>query len=203
MKELKGVKYLHLNIRGLLPKFELLEEDFLDGSIDVMCLTETWLKRGIPDSLICNPRVNLIRHDRTTINSVTGNCKTGGGIVVYLKKGINYEVFDSDSVCTNDVELSVKISVNGNKKQMLITVYRLPSGNVSKAIGILSGCFEKFNDKFNSTEFVMMGDMNINYLEKKCKQVKLLKAFEKQFGLSQLIQSATRVTAQKGTLIDL
>lgn len=32
---------------------------------------------------------------------------------------------------------------------------------------------------------------------------KILKAFEKLFGLSQLIHDATRVTVQKSTLIDL
>lgn len=55
----------------------------------------------------------------------------------------------------------------------------------------------------NSTEYLIMGDLNINYFDKKCRQVKTLKSFEKQFGLSQTIKTATRVTRQKSTLIDL
>lgn len=202
IKNLKGVKYLHLNVRSLLPKFQLVEEDFLNGSFDIVCFTETWLKKGIPDSLICNPDYNLIRHDRTITNQVTGLSKTGGGIVIYLKKFIIYEI--CDSVCTKDLELCIaKLSVGGNKKQVLIVTYRPPGGNVTRAIDILTGFFDKYNDKYNDTEFIMMGDMNINYLDKRCNQAKSLNNLGKQFGLVQLIKDATRVTLQKSTLIDI
>lgn len=135
---------------------------------------------------------------------MTGQGKTGGGIVVYLKKGIIYEIVDKECVCTNDIELSViKLMVNGNKKQVLLVVYRPPSGNVANAVNIITGCAEKFSDKYNNTEYVIMGDLNINYLDKRCCQVKLLKSFEKQFGLSQVINEPTRVTLQRETLIDL
>lgn len=194
---------MHLNIRSLLPKFQLFEDDFLDGSVDMVCLTESWLKKGISDSLVCNLNYNLIRHDRTTLNPVTGVCKTGGGIVIYLKKGITYEVCDVDLICTYDIELSVvKLTINGNKKQLLITAYRPPSGNPSRGIEKLISCLKKFNNKYNSSEFVIMGDLNINYSDKRCKHVKLLKVLEKQFGLNQLIKEPTRVTDQK-TTIDL
>lgn len=60
---------------------------------------------------------------------------------MYLKKLIIYEV--SDSVCTNDIELCmVKISISGNKKQILITAYRPPGGNVAKAVDTL--CLDNF-----------------------------------------------------------
>lgn len=202
LKDLKGVKYVHLNVRSLLPKFQLLEEDLLDGSFDVICLTETWLKKGIPDCLICNQNYNLIRHDRTTLSPVTDLCKTGGGIVVYLRKGIVYEI--CELLCTGDLELCItKLSINNNKKQVLFTVYRPPGGNSERALDILSGFCDKYHDKYNNTELLILGDLNINYLDKRCKQVKLLKSLEKQFGLTQTIETATRVTLQKGTLIDL
>lgn len=135
---------------------------------------------------------------------MTGGCKNGGGIAVYLRKGIIYEVVDLESKCTGDIELCVvKLSINGNKKQVLIVVYRPPGGNVTSAIDILTGCLENFNDKYNRTEYVILGDLNINYLDKRCHQVRLMKGIEKQFGLSQVIVGPTRVTPQKDTLIDL
>lgn len=186
----------------MLPKFQLLEEDFLDGSWDVVSFSETWLKRGIPDSLICSQNFNLIRHDRTTLNSVTGVCKTGGGIAIYLKKSITYEI--CDLICTDDIELCItKLSVNSNKKQVFLVVYRPPGGSVERALDVLSGYFEKYSDKYGGVEFLMMGDLNINYLDKRCRQAKSLKTLEKQFGLIQTIKSATRVTLQKSMLIDL
>lgn len=156
------------------------------------------------DSLISNENYCTIRHDRTGFNPVTGMIKMGGGIIVYLKKGITYELFETKSICTKDIELCVlKLSAYGNKKQMLIVVYRPPNGNVTDAMNALSSCVEKFKDKYNRTEYVIMGDMNIDYLNKKCSQVKLLKGLEKQFGLTQIIEHPTRVTLQKTSLIDL
>lgn len=154
--------------------------------------------------MISNPNYYLIRQDRSITNPVTGLSKTGGGIVVYLKKGIIYEIVDKECVCTNDIELCVvKLTVNGNKKQVLLVVYRPPNGNVANAVNTISSCAEKFSDKYNNTEYVIMGDLNINYLDKRCSQVKLLKSLEKQFGLLQVINEPTRVTLQKDTLIDL
>lgn len=115
-----------------------------------------------------------------------------------------YEVFDSDCVCSDDIELRVvKLSINGNKKQILIVAYRPPGGNVANAINALSSCVEKFGDRYSNTEYVILGDLNINYLNKKSCQVKLLKGLEKQFSLTKVIEEPTRVTPGKNTLIDL
>lgn len=104
----------------------------------------------------------------------------GGGIVVYLRKGIIYELAESESICTKDIEICVlKLSAYGNKKQILIVVYRPPNGSVPDAINSLSTCIGKFKDKYNRTQYIIMGDLNINYMDKKCSQVKLLKGLEK------------------------
>lgn len=121
--------------------------------------------------------------------------------MIYVKKSIIYEI--CDLICTDDIELCItKITVNNNKKQVLITTYRPPGGNVGKALDTLSGYLDKYRDKYNM-EFLVMGDMNINYLDIRCRQVKLLKALEKQVGLTQIIKEATGVTLQKSTLIDI
>lgn len=167
-------------------------------------MTETWLKTGIPNGLISSFEYNVLRYDRTITNFVTGVCKSGGGIVVYLKKGIIYETLESVSVCNSDIEMFVvKITPYGNKKQILIVVYRPPSGNTANAINALTSCVNTFYDKYNNSEYVIMGDMNINYLNKRCCYVKLLKGFEKQFGLSQVIKDPTRFMPTNETLIDL
>lgn len=195
---------IHLNIRSLLPKFQLFKEDFLDGDFDIVCLTETWLKSGIPKSLISSVNYNIVRQEPTITNSVTGLCKTGGGIVVFLKSGITYEICESNCTCTVGIELCViKLSYSGNKNQILIVAYRPPSGNVTNAINTLTCVAERVNDKFNNTEYVILGDLYINHQNKKCCHVKLLKGLEKQLSLTQIIETPTGVTLEKETLIDL
>lgn len=97
----------------------------------------------------------------------------------------------------------VKASVNGNKKQVLIVVCTPPNGNVANAISLLLNCVDTFSDRYNNTEYVITGDMNINYLNKRCCHAKSLKGLEKQYGLSQVIGDPTRVTLNNETLIDL
>ena len=46
-------------------------------TIDVCCITETWLKPTIPSSLLCPPNFSIIRKDRT-------NCR-GGGVAILCR----------------------------------------------------------------------------------------------------------------------
>ena len=53
LKKQKGLKIVHLNIRSLFKKKDSLEYDLLDGSTDILGLSETWLKDKIPNSTRC------------------------------------------------------------------------------------------------------------------------------------------------------
>ena len=43
----KGVKILHLNVRSVLPKIDQLRALFSDSKLDIVTLSETWLKGHI------------------------------------------------------------------------------------------------------------------------------------------------------------
>lgn len=91
VKGYKGVIFIHLNIRSMLGKFDLFCHDFLDGSFDVVGLSETWMKPSLPNSLIMYPGYNLIRKDRN-VDSSLSKPKHGGGLCLYLKAGISFEI---------------------------------------------------------------------------------------------------------------
>lgn len=134
----------------------------------------------------------------TTEQSLTYGCKTGGVIAFFLRKGIIFEVMEAETICTEDIEICVvKLSANGNKIQIFIVLYRPPGGSVTNAIKLLTGGIEHFNILDNRTEYVILRDLNIDYLDKKCNQLKSLKGIEKQFGLSQIISDPARVTPKK------
>lgn len=77
-KSRKGLKICHNNIRSLLPKFNEFENTYLDGKIDVVGISESWLHKYIDDNLVSNKCYDLIRNDR--------ECKKGGGTCFYVKK---------------------------------------------------------------------------------------------------------------------
>ena len=47
LSETKGFKIIHIKIRSLLPKIEQLKILFAHSKIDVISVSETWLKPGI------------------------------------------------------------------------------------------------------------------------------------------------------------
>ena len=80
----KGLKFVHINVRSLLPKIDLIRTDLLTSDIDILTISETWLRPSVPDGLIMANNYSLHRLDR----SVNGNHKSsGGGICIYIKDG--------------------------------------------------------------------------------------------------------------------
>lgn len=165
MKTRKGATFIHLNIRSLLGKFDLFSHDFLDGTFDIIGLSETWLKPGFPDSLVSKDGYNLIRKDRDCTNKIN-KLKQGGGLCLFVKTGISIETIDliENESLKCDIEwVCVKVGIGGNKKQVILLVYRPPCGRVSNAIDALRNMIEIIGEKFANCEKLVMGDFNINY----------------------------------------
>lgn len=176
IKNNKGVKIVHLNIRSILPKFTLLKESFLDDSFDVVMLSETWMQQSIPSNLIGVSDYNLVRKDRQ-IN------KRGGGLCIYLRDNIVYEqLLPLLEGCDKDLEwLCLKISLGGHKKQIMLLLYRPPNGNPQQAISYLRACLEFFQSEHRNCELTIMGDLNIKYNNNRCPYVKSIKLLETLF----------------------
>ena len=64
---------MHLNIRSLIGKIDLIHAEY--NTYDIICLSETWLNRDIPNKDIMIPGYHIpIRRDRLT---------RGGGVAIY------------------------------------------------------------------------------------------------------------------------
>jgi hypothetical protein len=66
----KGLGFMHVNIRSLLPKFVLLT-----------AVSESWLRKATKNSEISIPNYNTFRQDRTA---------KGGGVAIYCTKVLSY-----------------------------------------------------------------------------------------------------------------
>lgn len=67
------------NVRSLEPKIDELSCILKLNAVNVACITETWLKPEIPDSMVSIHDFNLYRKDRST---------RGGGIAAYISSSI-------------------------------------------------------------------------------------------------------------------
>ena len=62
IKNMKGFKCVHLNVRSLYPKISEVQQQF--AGFDVIIITESWLNQTIPIGVINMPGYTVIRQDR-------------------------------------------------------------------------------------------------------------------------------------------
>lgn len=187
IKESKGLKVIHINIRSLLP-IRIFQYEFLDEKLDIVLLSETWLRPSLPNNLILSPGYNLARKDRRLD-------KRGGGLCVFLRNNIIYEELSLPNNCPEaDLEwLCLKTSIGGNKKQIILLLYRPPSGNPSTAIEMFKSCLDFFQTNHRNSKLTIIGDMNFNYKNDNCTHVKSLKLFENLYNIRKyLIRQGVR-----------
>lgn len=93
VKKNKGFCAIHLNIRSLLPKLDAFKCCFLEGSFEVVGISETWLHCKIETALIQVDGFQMIRQDRNKSAN-----KRGGGLCLYIKEGLKVEKIDLDII---------------------------------------------------------------------------------------------------------
>ena len=86
---IRGLHYVHGNIRSLFHKMSQIKQYLLDSNISCLGLSETWLTDNIPDSMLYIPGYQLIRLDRKWLN-LRGQVKKGGGFAVILITTLNF-----------------------------------------------------------------------------------------------------------------
>lgn len=177
IKAMHGLKLIHVNIRSLLPKLPLVKDSFLD----IILLSESWLKQGIPDNILSVSGYNIVRKDRQT-------SKRGGGLCVYLNHNIVYEelrpINNGDG--KNLEWLCLRLSIGGNKKQIILLLYRPPNGNPEEALQDIRAGLELLQREHRNCEITVISDLNFDYTNVNCKYVKSLKMLETLFGIKQI-----------------
>ena len=200
----KGLHFMHLNIRSLFNKnkFDMFKQQMSQSNIDVLCLSETWLKRALPSNIINISGYTVTRLDRSWEEN--GHIKKGGGICMYIKNNLN---FSDNSFCelnlsTINIEIHwISIKLTNLREIVIGNVYRPPQGDLKTFYRHINLCLDKLTSK-NNRDIFMMGDFNINIDKASNKESKDLINLFNSFGLKQLIRETTRYGA-KNSCIDL
>ena len=99
----KGLKIMHLNVRSIGNKLELIKILLLKRSIDILALTETWLDESWHDLELTIPGYNLFRQDRSS--NIQARPRVGGGIAIYSREDLNgirrrdLELHEMEQIC--------------------------------------------------------------------------------------------------------
>ena len=207
----KGLHLAHLNVRSLLGsnKVDLIKNQIRNSGYDIFTLSETWLSKIVPDPLVNIPNYTVSRLDRSWGGSNEENPKRGGGLLCYLKEGINFSdsKLEKLNMSSKDIEMQwLLVSLSNVRPIVIVNVYRPPSGDYKKCCELL---LESFNNAAlaDNTDYFVMGDFNINLNDKKTPEARELVFTMNSLGLRQLIDKPTRTSFKNGrvseTRIDL
>ena len=184
----KGLHFIHLNVRSLLPKFEELKVIANKTKAAVIILTETWLDGSIPSGEIDIDGYTIVRRDR--------NCN-GGGVCAYINNNITYtERPDLDNPNLEAVWLEILLP----KTRPIVVggIYRQPSQTnfleeMEKVLSLIR----------TECESYILGDFNI--CMKSYNSSPLLREYSnllQNFSFVQIIDEPTRIFANMSTIID-
>lgn len=196
----KGLKIAHFNVRSFLPKVDSIKLWLLGQDLDVATFSESWLNSSIQTSLLALDSYDVIRLDRSTGHR-------GGGLLTLINK--NKKIICDPlklthlNISNKNAEIQVlQIKPGHIKKMVILNCYRPPSGNIDAFMDHIYNILDQIN-KLNEYKIYVCGDFNIDYGQPNLPGFKKLKAFQSKYGLMQLINCPTRVTASTNSILDL
>ena len=197
----KGFKIVHLNVRSLTKKMDQIRTLMHLSNIDVLTLSETWLKSHLHSNIYNLDSYTSYRLDRA-VKSNRG--KRGGGLITYIndKHSSVSESLEDLNVSDEHIEAQWLLIHRPHCKNIVIgNIYRPPSGNLKSALKYLDECLKVIN--ISKVDVYLIGDLNVNYKNKSSPDYKKLHFFSQSNGLSQYIEKTTRNTDKTKSLIDL
>ena len=205
IKEAKGIHIAHINVRSIANKWELLKINFMSANLHVLGLSETWLNGGLPNELYTlSNDYTLLRNDRSWLDDSGSQIKKGGGVAMYIKKNLDFSETSHSHLNTSNVNLEsqwISIKQKNSKLILLGNVYRPPQGNIDAFIHVLETILSSLD--LSKIELYIMGDINIDFNDKKNVSTKKIISSIKPYGLNQIIKNTTRYSRDKDSLIDV
>ena len=205
IKVAKGMHIAHINARSIINKWEVFKTQFPCSNLHVLGVSETWLNDKLPDEMFSlSNDYCLYRIDRKWHEPGILNIKKGGGVAIHIKNDLvssNNEFQHLNTSC-KDIEIQwISIRQPNSKVIIIGNLYRPPQGNIENCTQVLENALDDIY--MNRTEVYLMGDFNIDLLDKKNPATKKLIDLTKPYGLRQLIKHPTRCSNDKNSILDL
>jgi hypothetical protein len=182
---------VYLNAQGQVSNQSEIEILIKESKPSIVCLTETHVTENVFDSELGVKNYSLVRNN--------SNSSHTGGMSIYIRDSINYEII-SNKQCGSNWFSAIKTFET--KKYIFGVLYHSPSSSDSEFIDLFDNWCEELFEISEDCEFVITGDFNIDFRIPNFYQRKLQNVFE-SYGLRQMTNESTRITATTETMIDL
>lgn len=181
---------LNVNVRSLSKNYLTFRELVNEIPTDIIAVTETWHPY--------NSAVNLKDYHDIVIK-VRENRKLGGGVALYVKKSLKFELHSElNSLKLETLELTgIKLITEKNIKTSIAVVYKPPNCNINSTLRDL----EKVLKALGNEQLILAGDMNIDTSNKSNTTKRYLEKLM-EHNMFQKTAAFTRVTAKTKSILD-
>lgn len=171
--------FLLSNVQSLAPKIDEIHHCISNANLDFACLTETWLKEYIQDSVVAINGYNLIRLDRRSNDH--------GGVCMYIKNATKYSVLHDllDPVLeVLWVKLQPTRLPRGFSTIVVGVLYHPPRADNASMLNYLIEKLTLIESQYANCGVIILGDFNhLRHVINKLKYI---------FNLKQIVPFATR-----------
>ena len=197
-KKRRSLNVCHFHVRSLVSdgRLEQLKFFLSAHSVDVLCLTETWLKPKHVNSMLSVPGFQPpLRRDRIT--------SRGGGVAIYVRDGLAStlrSLSQSELGC-----IAVRIDMPNRKKLIVFVIYRPSDSNVYDFVDAL----DMSVSSYLQGNMYMLGDFNAKHIlwydsQRTDVAGEQVKHFTDSHGFHQVVNGPTyHCTSSSPSLLDL
>lgn len=150
VKQKSGLCVAHINAQSLNNKLDEFRHIFCDSGVDLICVSETWFHSSIDDGIFHVPGYKLLRADRRS---------HAGGVAIYIKVGLNYNLKLRSNDESNMEYLFIEITMENKANILLGCVYR-PNNHID--FEPVRNAIETLSLNYNDT--IIVGDFNSNLI---------------------------------------
>lgn len=186
------LKVLHMNVRGIISKHSQISI-ILDQLNDFDCLFLSETHHSVDMNL------EPFSFQNYQIYGTRYHSRRTDGVITLVKKEIHHSIEENKMT---DCNCQV-IKFEKNKKSYLcFVIYRSPSGKINQFLLDLRHVLQKYQSQSNNRVKLIMGDININIIELKCKKVNEYLNLLTEFGFTSLLNKPTREVGNSKTCLD-
>lgn len=186
---MSGSKCVYLNVRGAVNNYDELKV-MIKNLNPAMILLSGLLVEDIENSEVNIKSFNIVRCDSYSTKT--------GGVAMYIKRNISYQVIHNEAFKKNAWLLAIKVKskvFDGN----LVVVYHSPSQTDAEFVRYFQ---EWCEGNLNEEELnIITGDFNLDLLSGSFYSDKIRNVIN-SLGLKQLVNTPTRIVERSRTLID-
>ena len=183
----RTLRIAHLNPRSLLPSIDDVIDIVTREQIDVMCITESWLRKSVEDNFVIIPGFTVVRQDRKS--------GRGGGVCIFYRDGLCAERL---SVPATGSQLeTLWLSFGKGRRAVVGVAYRPPRGAVQPYLDDLRD--QLAHVLISGHTAYLLGDLNFDLLRPEKPGVASYQQLLTDLHCRQLVTSPTH---RDGSLLD-